>query len=70
MHRLGIHRCTGYFSSSISLDLQHGSGDAKTVCNRLIFSRIEPNLCLKDNLLPVYNMASSGLWKMFSYIIL
>ena len=39
-------------------------------CNRLIFSRTEPNLCLKDKLLPVYNMASSGLWKMFSYIVM
>ena len=39
-------------------------------CNRLIFSRTEPNLCLKDKTLPVYNMASSHLWKMFSYIIL
>ena len=39
-------------------------------CNRLIFSRTEPNLCLEDKLPPVYKMASSGLWKMFPYIIL
>ena len=37
---------------------------------RMIFSRSEPILCSVDKLLPVYNMASSGLWKMFSYIIL
>ena len=45
-------------------------GKPRTRCNRLIFSRTEPNLCLEDKTLPVYNMASSCLWKMFSYIIL
>ena len=38
-------------------------------CKRWIFSRSEPIFISVVKLLPVYNMASSGLWKMFTYII-
>ena len=39
-------------------------------CNKYSFSIAEPIFCLGDKLLPVYNMASSGLKKMLFYIIL
>ena len=36
----------------------------------MLFSITEPIFWVKDKLLPVYNMASSGLKKMLFYIIL
>ena len=39
-------------------------------CKRWIFSRSEPIFISVVKLLPVFNMTSSGLWKMFTYIIL
>ena len=40
------------------------------LCKGLISLKIRTNFVSVVKLLPVYNMASSGLWKMFTFIIL
>ena len=45
-------------------------GDTVPPCNKCFFSIAEPIFGLEDKLLPVYNMASSGLKKILFYIIL
>ena len=44
--------------------------ETRRLCKGLISLKIRTNFVSVVKLLPVYNMASSGLWKMFIFIIL